>query len=70
MLNSLFKFGTNFPILVYGELFTDPSYGFLGKLIGKNLNEFEELRNCEVNDFRWKMRVFANKIAQDRKTKL
>lgn len=42
----------------------------IGKLIGKNLKDFEDLRNCEVNDFRWRMKVFANKIAQERKTNL
>lgn len=41
-----------------------------GNLIGKSIKDFEELRNCEVNDFRWRMKVFANRIAQDRKTKL
>ena len=42
----------------------------IGKLIGKNLTEFDDLRNCEVNDFRWRMKVFANKIAQERKERL
>ena len=42
----------------------------VGKLIGKNLAEFDDLQNCEVNDFRWRMKVFANKIAQERKGRL
>ena len=42
----------------------------IGKLIGKNLREFDDLRNCEVNDFRWRMKVFANKVAQERKERL
>ncbi len=41
-----------------------------GKLIGKNLSDFEDLRNTEVNEFRWKMKVFANAIAQERRRKL
>ena len=43
---------------------------FLGKLIGKDLDEYEKMRNCEVNDFRWKIKVFANGLAQNRKTRL
>ena len=43
---------------------------FTGKLIGKNLSDFEDLRNTEVNEFRWKMKVFANAIAQERRKKL
>lgn len=41
-----------------------------GNLIGKDLKDFEDLRNCEVNDFRWRMKVFANRIAQERKIRL
>ena len=43
---------------------------FLGKLIGKDLDEYEKMRNCEVNDFRWKIKVFANGLAQNRKSRL
>lgn len=42
----------------------------VGSIIGKNLNEFDDLRNCEVNDFRFRMRRFANRVAQERKSRL
>ena len=41
-----------------------------GKLLGKNLSDFDEMRSCEVNDFRWRVKVFANRIAQDRRKRL
>lgn len=41
-----------------------------GKLIGKSLSDFDDLRNTEVNDFRWRMKVFANQIAQARRVTL
>ena len=41
-----------------------------GKLIGKSLSDFDDLRNTEVNDFRWRMKVFANQIAQARRVQL
>lgn len=42
----------------------------VGRLIGKDLKEFDNMRNCEVNDFRWRMKVFANTLAQERRAKL
>ncbi|XP_059078692.1 phosphatidylinositol 4,5-bisphosphate 3-kinase catalytic subunit beta isoform-like isoform X2 [Tigriopus californicus] len=42
----------------------------IGKLIGKNLQDFDELRNPEVNDFRWQMKLFCRKIAQARRIRL
>ena len=41
-----------------------------GKLIDKSLSDFDDLRNTEVNDFRWRMKVFANQIAQARRVQL
>ena len=41
-----------------------------GKLISKDLKEYDDMRNCEVNDFRWKIKAFANNLAQKRKTRL
>ena len=35
-----------------------------GKLISKDLKEYDDMRNCEVNDFRWKIKAFANNLAQ------
>lgn len=32
-------------------------------LIGKGLHEFASLKNSEVNDFRWKMRLLGDEIA-------
>jgi hypothetical protein len=34
------------------------------------MKHFDEICNVEVNDFRWRMKVFANKIAQERKRRL
>ncbi len=42
----------------------------VGHLIGLDLKKFDKLMSCEVNDFRWRMKVFANKIAQDRRARL
>ena len=39
----------------------------IGLLIGKGLHEFTALKNSEVNDFRWKIRVFGEEIALERK---
>ena len=41
-----------------------------GKLISKDLEEYDKMHNCEVNDFRWKIKAFANNLAQKRKTRL
>ena len=38
----------------------------IGVLIGKGLHEFAALKNSEVNDFRWKMRVLGDEIAAAR----
>ncbi|XP_015119435.1 phosphatidylinositol 4,5-bisphosphate 3-kinase catalytic subunit delta isoform [Diachasma alloeum] len=35
----------------------------IGLLIGKGLHEFVALKNSEVNDFRWKMRLLGDEIA-------
>ena len=42
----------------------------VGQLIGMDLKKFDRMMNCEVNDFRWRMKVFSNKIAQDRRARL
>ncbi len=42
----------------------------VGQLIGKDLRDFDKLRSCEVNDFRWRMKVFANRLAQERRSRL
>lgn len=41
----------------------------IGLLIGKGLHEFSALKNSEVNDFRWKMRVLGDEIALSRQKK-
>ncbi|KAG1679555.1 Phosphatidylinositol 4,5-bisphosphate 3-kinase catalytic subunit delta isoform [Nymphon striatum] len=41
----------------------------IGLLIGKSLHEFDSLKNPEVNDFRWKMRVICEEIAEERRKK-
>ncbi|KAG6800054.1 phosphatidylinositol 4,5-bisphosphate 3-kinase catalytic subunit delta isoform isoform X2 [Apis mellifera caucasica] len=41
----------------------------IGVLIGKGLHEFTALRNSEVNDFRWKMRVLGDEVAMARQKK-
>ena len=41
----------------------------IGLLIGKGLHEFATLKNSEVNDFRWKMRVLGDEIALSRQKK-
>lgn len=41
----------------------------IGLLIGKGLHEFAALKNSEVNDFRWKMRVLGDEMALDRQKK-
>lgn len=41
----------------------------IGLLIGKGLHEFASLRNSEVNDFRWKMRVLGDEISMERPKK-
>ena len=38
----------------------------VSKLIGKNLVDFDALRNPEVNEFRWKMKALADEIVKDR----
>lgn len=38
----------------------------IGLLIGKGLHEFAALKNSEVNDFRWKMRVLGDEVALER----
>lgn len=35
----------------------------IGLLIGKGLHEFAALKNSEVNDFRWKMRLLGDDVA-------
>lgn len=42
----------------------------IGLLIGKGLHEFAALKNSEVNDFRWKMRVLGDEIASNRQKQL
>lgn len=41
----------------------------IGLLIGKGLHDFTTLKNSEVNDFRWKMRVLGEEIALARQKK-
>lgn len=41
----------------------------IGLLIGKGLHEFTALKNSEVNDFRWKMRLLGDEIAAERQKK-
>uniref|UniRef100_A0ABD2XJG3 phosphatidylinositol 3-kinase n=1 Tax=Trichogramma kaykai TaxID=54128 RepID=A0ABD2XJG3_9HYME len=41
----------------------------IGLLIGKGLHEFAALKNSEVNDFRWKMRLLGDEIALERQKK-
>lgn len=41
----------------------------IGHIIGKGLHEFAALKNSEVNDFRWKMRVLGDEVAVDRQKK-
>lgn len=38
----------------------------IGVLIGKGLHEFAALKNSEVNDFRWKMRLLGDDMALGR----
>lgn len=38
----------------------------IGLLIGKGLHEFAALKNSEVNDFRWKMRLLGDDVALGR----
>ncbi|XP_036147909.1 phosphatidylinositol 4,5-bisphosphate 3-kinase catalytic subunit beta isoform [Monomorium pharaonis] len=38
----------------------------IGRLIGKGLHEFAALKNSEVNDFRWKMRLLGDEVALSR----
>ena len=42
----------------------------VGQLIGMDMKKFDKLMSCEVNDFRWRMRVFANRMAQERRSRL
>lgn len=41
----------------------------ISHLIGKGLHEFVALKNSEVNDFRWKMRLLGDELAQSRQKK-
>lgn len=41
----------------------------IGLLIGKGLHEFAALKNSEVNDFRWKMRLLGDELAAERQKK-
>ena len=41
----------------------------IGLLIGKGLHEFAALKNSEVNDFRWKMRLLGDDVALSRQKK-
>lgn len=41
----------------------------IGLLIGKGLHEFAALKNSEVNDFRWKMRLLGDDVALGRQKK-
>ncbi|RWS06961.1 phosphatidylinositol 4:5-bisphosphate 3-kinase catalytic subunit beta isoform-like isoform X1 [Dinothrombium tinctorium] len=38
----------------------------IGLLIGKGLHEFDSLKNSEVNDFRWRTRVFCEELQSKR----
>ena len=42
----------------------------VGQLIGMDMKKFDKMMSCEVNDFRWRMRVLANKMAQERRSRL
>ncbi|XP_023229587.1 phosphatidylinositol 4,5-bisphosphate 3-kinase catalytic subunit delta isoform-like isoform X2 [Centruroides sculpturatus] len=42
----------------------------IGSLIGKGLHEFDALKNPEINDFRWKMRVLCEEISRERENNL
>lgn len=42
----------------------------VGQLIGIDLRKFDKMMSCEVNDFRWRIKVFANQLAQDRRARL
>ena len=42
----------------------------IGQLIGLDLKQFDKMMSTEVNDFRWRMKVFANQLAQERRTRL
>ena len=46
------------------------NFVFPGKLICKDMKHFDEIRSVEVNEFRWRTKVFANQVAQDRKRRL
>lgn len=35
-------------------------------VISLGLHEFDSLKNSEVNDFRWKMKMLADEVAQSR----
>lgn len=41
----------------------------IGVLIGKGLHEFAALKNSEVNDFRWKMRLLGDEVMLNRQKK-
>nr|CAD7401329.1 unnamed protein product [Timema poppensis] len=41
----------------------------ISNLIGKGLHEFDSLKNTEVNDFRWKMKMLGDEVARGRQTK-
>ncbi|XP_046389933.1 phosphatidylinositol 4,5-bisphosphate 3-kinase catalytic subunit delta isoform [Ischnura elegans] len=41
----------------------------ISHLIGKGLSEFDTLKSSEVNDFRWKMKMLVDDIAQARQHK-
>lgn len=41
----------------------------IGNLIGKGVHEFAALKNSEVNDFRWKMRLLGDEVALNRQKK-
>nr|CAD7450382.1 unnamed protein product [Timema bartmani] len=41
----------------------------ISNLIGKGLHEFDSLKNTEVNDFRWKMKMLGDEVARSRQTK-
>ena len=42
----------------------------VGQLIGFDLKRYNMMMSCEVNDFRWRMKVFANQLAQERRARL
>lgn len=43
---------------------------FLARLMNQELTSFDEIQNVEVNQFRWRMKAFANKIALERRNRL